>query len=92
MPRYYFPDSDNFNGVNKLHIFTDASQQAYSACAYIAPVKVVTLPRLELMGAVVGAKLAKHLIDNIGPMHITFWSDSQIALKWISSTKLLRNF
>ena len=58
----------------------------------VAPLKVVTLPKLELMGAAVGATLVKHLIDNIRSMYITLWSDSQTFLKWISSTKPLKKF
>ena len=74
-PRYYFTSEKEDSGDRTLHIFTDASMRAYGACAYIttgnqsalvmarnrvAPLKQVTLPRLELMGAVVGIRLAKH--------------------------------
>ncbi|VDH98887.1 Hypothetical predicted protein [Mytilus galloprovincialis] len=71
----------------EFQILTDASQQAYGACAYlvkgitssliitknrVAPVK--TLSRLELMVALIGA------------------NDSQIMLSWISSPKTLPIF
>ncbi|XP_035226676.1 uncharacterized protein LOC118199008 [Stegodyphus dumicola] len=51
----------------------------------IAPLKSLTLPRCELMGAVVAARLAKYL-KHVLPMlsnNIIFWSDSQITLHWI---------
>ena len=44
------------------------------------------------MGAVVGARLARHLLDNLGDMEIHFWSDSQIVLNWIMCTKPLKTF
>ena len=52
----------------------------------VAPLKQLTLPKLELMGAVIGARLAKHLLDNLGDMVVNFWRDSQIVLKWIASS------
>jgi hypothetical protein len=58
----------------------------------VAPLKQITLPKLELMGAVVGARLARHLLDNLGDMEIHFWSDSQIVLNWIMCIKPLKTF
>ena len=90
-----------------LHIFTDASQRAYGACAYlvtkdtsclvmaknrVAPIKSQTLPRLELMGALIGAKLADHLKTILDVKTVTFWCDSQIVLSWLSSSKELKPF
>ena len=58
----------------------------------VAPLKQITLPKLELMGAVVGARLARHLLDNLEDMEIHFWSDSQIVLNWIMCIKPLKTF
>ena len=60
----------------------------------VAPIKPQTMPRLELLAAVLGAELAKYLSNTILPKfhtsQIILWSDSQIVLSWISSPKPLR--
>jgi len=90
------------NLESTLHVFVDASQRAYGASTYIckgthstivmaknrvAPLKGITLPKLELMAAVIGTRIATQLIRNLEINRVIFWSDSQIVLHWISSTK-----
>ena len=58
----------------------------------VAPLKQITLSKLELMGAVVGARLARPLLVNLADMEIHFWSDSQIVLIWMMCTKPLKTF
>jgi hypothetical protein len=80
IPRCYFPETEHAEETT-LHVFVDASQRAYGACACIvrgihstlvmaknrvAPVKEITLLRLELMAAVIGAGLGNHLLDELG--------------------------
>ncbi|GBM17143.1 hypothetical protein AVEN_251054-1 [Araneus ventricosus] len=53
----------------------------------LAPLKKLSLARLELMGALVSARLAEYLQKTfpwITSDHIFFWSDSQITLHWIN--------
>ncbi|KAF8790905.1 hypothetical protein HNY73_005851 [Argiope bruennichi] len=51
----------------------------------VAPLKTLTLPRLELIAAVIGVRLAKFLegiyYKIVGKF--MFWTDSQIVLYWI---------
>ncbi|KAJ8736653.1 hypothetical protein PYW08_007309 [Mythimna loreyi] len=102
IPRFVMCDSAN---VIELHVFTDASQTAYGACAYIrtsnangdvtvrllcaksrvAPVKPVSIPRLELCGALVGAKLVDKIKKSLRVTfnNIVLWTDSTIVLGWL---------
>ncbi|XP_063436092.1 uncharacterized protein LOC134717532 [Mytilus trossulus] len=101
--------NENNRNLPTLHVFTDASTHAYGACTYImydrkptivmaknrvAPIKTITLPKLELMGAVIGARLVDHICKNFQETfsEIQFWSDSQIVLSWLSSVKPQRQF
>ena len=81
----------------KLHVFCDASKDAYAAVSYLVssyqvatitsrliaskccvppPVKSVTIPRLELMGAVLASRLAQSLLKVLNVDRTFFWTDS----------------
>ena len=90
-----------------LCVFSDASQEAFGACAYIrqrrnedtysvnfvaaksrvAPLKQLTIPRLELQAAVLASRLAKTIVEEctIQFADIKFFTDSSITLAWIQS-------
>ncbi|XP_003366103.1 conserved hypothetical protein [Trichinella spiralis] len=90
----------------ELHVFGDASKLAYGTAVYlvaidkngkrtVAPLKQVTLPRLELMAAFAAAKLIAFVKNNlrIRVDELICWSDSEITLCWIkNSTQKLKPF
>ena len=92
----------------QLHIFNDASEDAYATVAYlrieedsenihtaivtsktkVAPLKVMTIPRLELQSAVIGSRLSRKVLSALKEpnMKVYCWTDSSITLNWIKNT------
>jgi len=99
IPRTYI--SSPVTSACHLYAFADACTKAYSAVVYVsqnqevsvvmskchvAPIKAVTLLRLELMAAVMATRLvqfAKSAIHLLPYSQIHMWTDSQIVLHWI---------
>ncbi|GFY02557.1 integrase_H2C2 domain-containing protein [Trichonephila clavipes] len=64
-------------GEVKVYLVTSKSR--------VSPLKQISIPRLELCGAVLAAKLMKNVKEALNH-HITavhFWSDSTIVISWI---------
>lgn len=103
IPRQYLNYSDAAS--IQLHIFTDASESAYSAVLFwrtvttsgevkvslivakakVAPLKLTSIPRLELQAAVMGTRLADTVIEEHErkPDCKVFWTDSKTVLTWV---------
>lgn len=65
----------------------DISVKLACSKSRVAPVSGVTLPRLELCGALLSTKLCKKVLDSF-KIHIDriyYWTDSTIVLCWINS-------
>ena len=63
-----------------------------AAKARVAPLRAVSIPRLELMGAVLGYRLTKKICLLLGydVTEVTFWTDSMDVVHWVRSQS--RNF
>jgi hypothetical protein len=97
-----------------LHVFVDASQEAYGAVVYlrtqehdeaevrfvsakakVAPLQAMSIPRLELMAAVLGTRLAEVVVEalDLNAHNVTFWSDSENVIWWIRrQSRILKPF
>ena len=61
----------------------------------VAPIKKVTLPRLELLAAVLAAKVSKFIKEEVLRPDIKtyLWTDAKIVLQWIKSrARLYKTF
>jgi len=75
---------------------TNFETQLYISKSRVALLKLTTIPRLELCGAILLSELVNTVVKellNLGitvePTHITYWTDSTIVLAWINSNKPL---
>ncbi|XP_070854714.1 uncharacterized protein [Drosophila suzukii] len=56
-----------------------------AAKSKVAPLKPLSIPRMELQAAVMGSRLANKIINvrNLRVDDLTFWSDSRTVLQWL---------
>ena len=99
VPRLYFKQRHD---ACNMFVFSDASMKAYGAVVYlsfqdqvtlvmsksrVAPTKSITLPKLELMAAVMATRLANFVASSLDNYDLSatthLWTDSQIVLYWI---------
>lgn len=69
------------------HEYTDGtvSCNLVASKSKVAPLNAVSIPRLELMAAIVGLRQAEKIapVLKVAPSQLTFWSDSMDVLFWI---------
>ena len=104
IPRQYFPKHTASTQPYQLHVFADASPLAYGTVAFlcreqdvsfimakarVAPLKQLTLPKLELMAALTAARLCNFISVALKSPRcsIQLWTDSQIVLHWLRGEK-----
>ena len=72
-----------------LHVTTTTGSYVkfLASRSRVAPVKQETIPRLELLAALILARLISHVGEALEPevdiTYMTFWTDSKVALAWI---------
>ena len=68
---------ENCDGSPSLHLVASKTK--------VAPLQSISIPRLELMSAVLGIRLAKSVVNalSLEARHITYWTDSTNVLWWI---------
>ncbi|XP_017487661.1 PREDICTED: uncharacterized protein LOC108376012 [Rhagoletis zephyria] len=104
IPRYYFQEGPPKE--LQLHVFVDASEEAFSAVCYwrykdaretfrtaligtktkCAPIKCITIPRLELQATVLGVRLSQMILEEHKLVCTRIlWSDSTTVISWLNS-------
>nr|CAH7750757.1 unnamed protein product [Callosobruchus chinensis] len=73
--------------VKTVDNFDNTSVNLLTAKARLAPLKSITIPRLELCGALLAARLTEKVSKALQVENIkrTFWTDSTIVLGWSKS-------
>jgi len=97
IPRCLKPKSLSTIRLTELHHFCDASNNGLGQCTYlrlvdvksrVASIKPITMPRAELMAAVLSSKMSTVVTTELA-MPITneyFWTDSKVVLGYVHNT------
>ena len=60
-----------------------------AAKSRVAPVKSMTIPRLELMGAVISTRLANTILKSLEVSKVIYWVDSTNVLYWVKTSVVI---
>lgn len=70
----------------RVELPSAVSVQLIAAKSRITPVKQITIPRVELLGCLIGSRIARSVRSalNLNGIPEYYWSDSTTALAWIT--------
>ena len=76
-----------------VYTVSEESTNLVLSKARVAPCREnsVTIPKLELTAMLLGCRIISYLSSFIHTNQIYLWSDSKVALAWVSSTKEMKN-
>ena len=90
MQLHVFTDASSKAYATAIYLKSDSGQQVnvslLAAKSRVAPVHAISIPRLELMGALLGVRLLNYVKRSspyLRDIKTYFWCDSEVALCWI---------
>jgi len=71
----------------------DVETRLVTAKSRVAPLKRQTIPRLELLGTLILARLMEGLVSHVrGVIEVHCWTDSMTVLQWIRNKNIYRQY
>ena len=85
---HVFSDASKDTYASAAYLVCHYEENTTTSCliaskSRLSPLKAMTIPRLELMGAVLSARLAKNVLKVLTVLKTTYWSDSTNVLFWV---------
>lgn len=91
MQQHVFIDASNSAYAAAIYIRSNENQGIKTSLIFaksrIAPIKGITIPRLELLAILIGVRAAQFAVNQleINNLQVTLWSDSKCALHWVQN-------
>ena len=85
---HLFSDASNAAYATVAYLVCHYTDYPISSCLIaskcrVAPVKTMTIPRLELMGAILSVRLAQTILKVLTVDRVLFWTDSENVWHWV---------